>query len=185
MFTEQFSSAAKANFESQVAAASAFNTKAFESVVQLFDLNLRAAKAALAESSVTAQQFLAAKDPRELVTLLAAQSQPAAEKAVAYSRGVAGIAAATQADLAKAAEEQIATRRREATGLADQLLQNAPPGMEQAVAMLKTAMANSGAGYEQINKFAKQANEALEENFNKLFAQYSAPAEKTATRGRK
>lgn len=185
MFTEQFSSAAKANFESQVAAANAFNTKAFEGVAQLFDLNLRAAKAVLAESSATAQQMLAAKDPQALVTLLAAQSQPAAEKAVAYSRGVAGIAAATQAELAKAAEEQVATRRREASGLTDQLLQNAPPGMEQAVAMLKTAMANSSAGYEQINKFAKQANEAFEENLSKLFAQVGAPAEKTAAKGRK
>ncbi|MDO8299920.1 TIGR01841 family phasin [Lacisediminimonas sp.] len=185
MFAEQFSSAAKANFESQVAAANAFNNKAFEGIAQLFDLNLRAARAALAESTATAHQMLAAKDPRELVTLLAAQSQPAAEKTVAYSRQVAGIAAATQAELAKAAEEQTATRTREVAGLVDDLLKNAPPGMEQAVAMLKTTMANSGAGYEQINKFAKQANETFEENFSKLFAQFGATVEKTAARARK
>jgi hypothetical protein len=51
--------------------------------------------------------------------------------------------------------------------------------------MLKTTMANSGAGYEQINKLAKQANETFEANFSKLFAQFGETVETTATRARK
>lgn len=186
MFAEQFSGAAKANFESQLAAVNAFQAKAFESVSQLIDLNLRAARATLEESTATTQQLLAAKDPRDFLALIASQSEPAAAKAVAYSRNVAGIAAAVQADLAKAAEEKAAAHARDAAGLVDQLTKNAPPGMEQAVALMKTAITNASASYEQLNKLTKQANETFEENFGKVFAQYAGAAtEKTAARGRK
>ncbi len=182
MFAEQFSSAAKANFETQFAAAQAFNAKAFEGVSQLVDLNLKAAKASLEESSATVAQLLAAKDVREAVQLLAAQGQPTAAKAVAYTRNLAGIAAATQSELAKAAEAQTAARVREASALIDQLLKNAPPGMEQAAAVVKTAISNASAGVEHFNKLGKQAHEAMEENFGKLFAQFAPQPEKTSRR---
>lgn len=182
MFAEQFSSAAKANLETQLAAAQAFNVKAFEGVSQWVDLNLKAARASLEESSATVSQLLATKDPREALQLLAAQGQPTAAKAVAYTRNLAVIAAATQSELAKAAEEQTAARVKEASALIDQLLKNAPPGMEQAAAAVKTAISNASAGMEHFNKLGKQAHEQLEENFGKLFAQFAPQAGKTARR---
>ena len=49
MFTtpEQFSAAAKTNFEAQIAALSALTNRAFESVTKIVDLNLNIAKASL------------------------------------------------------------------------------------------------------------------------------------------
>lgn len=173
MFAEQFSSVAKANFETQLAAAQAFNARAFDGVSQLVDLNLKAVKASLEESATTAQQFLAAKDPREALQLFSALGQPTAAKAVAYTRNLAGIAASTQQELAKATEEQTAARVKEVSALLDQMLKNAPPGMEQAATVFRTAISNASAGVEHFNKLGKQAHEAMEDNFGKLFAQFS------------
>jgi phasin family protein len=182
MFAEQFSSAAKANLENQIAIAQLFNAKAFEGVSQLVDLNLKAAKASLEESTAAVQQLLAAKDVTEAAQLFAAQGQPTAAKAVAYTRNLAGIAASTQSELAKAAEEQTAARVKEFSALFDQLLKNAPPGMEQAANVFKTAFSNANAGVEHFNKLGKQAHETMEENFGKLFAQFAPTAEKPSRR---
>lgn len=182
MFAEQFSSAAKANLESQFEAATQFHSKAFEGVAQLVDLNLKAARATFEESAITVQQLLAAKDAREVLQLVAAQSQPAAAKAVAYSRNLAGIAATTQSELAKATEEQVSARAREVNSLVDQLLKNAPAGTEQFAALFKTALNNTNAGIEQLNKLSKQANESIEENLGKVFEQFAPGAEKAGRR---
>jgi len=76
---EQFSNATKANFESQFAIFSSLTNKTFEGVEKLVDLNLTAAKASLEDTSSTAKQLLAAKDPQEFFSLSAAQAQPNAE----------------------------------------------------------------------------------------------------------
>ena len=89
---EQFSAAAKTNFEAQIAALSALTTRAFDSVTKIVDLNLNTAKASFEETSAATKQLLAAKDPQEFFSLTSAQTQPAAEKALAYSRTLAGIA---------------------------------------------------------------------------------------------
>eukprot|EP01030_Chromulinospumella_sphaerica_P023131 gene23131-23142_t len=163
---EQFSNATKANFESQFAIFSALTNKAFEGVEKFVDLNLNAAKASLEESSATAKQLLAAKDPQEFFSLATAQAQPAAEKTLAYGRHLASIASSTGAEFSKAAETQIAETNRKVISLVDEVSKNAPAGTENAVAAFKSAIGNANAGYEQFAKTAKQAVESLESNLN-------------------
>ena len=43
---------------------------------------------------------------------------------------------------------------------------NAPAGSENAVAILKSAIGNASAGYEQFSKTSKQAVEAIEANLS-------------------
>src|ERR1044072_6245442 len=94
-FPEQFSNATKANLESQFALFSALTSKTFEVVEKLVDLNINTVKAALEDSSATTRQLLAVKDAQEFFAVSASQAQPAAEKALAYSRQVASIHADT------------------------------------------------------------------------------------------
>lgn len=180
MFADQISGVAKANLEAQIAAANEFGAKAFAGVAQLVELNLRAAKSSLEESSAAASQVMSIKDPKELLDLISSQGQPTAEKALAYSRNLAAIAAAAQAELARSAQEQADARTRQANALIDELSKNAPPGFEQAISLLKQTMSNASAGYEQINKLTKQANESFEENFGKVMNQFVPAAQKTA-----
>jgi phasin family protein len=179
---EQFSNATKANFESQFAIFTALTTKAFEGVEKFVDLNLNAAKASLEESSATTKQLLSAKDPQEFFSLASAQAQPAAEKTLAYGRHLASIASSTSAEFSKAAETQIAETNRKVISLVDEVSKNAPAGSENAVALLKSAIGNANAGYEQFTKTAKQAAESLESNVNSAVSQFTAAASKAAAK---
>ena len=87
---EQFSNVAKANLEAQLSLLTSLTSKAFESVEKVVDLNLNVAKASLEDSAIAAKQLLGAKDPQEFFSLSAAQAQPTAAKAIAYSRHLAG-----------------------------------------------------------------------------------------------
>jgi phasin family protein len=186
MFTtaDQFSAVTKANFEQQLATLTSLTNKAFESVAQLVDLNVSAAKASLENSTAAAQQLLSVKDAQEFFTLSAAQSQPNAEKVLAYSRNLATIASTTQAEFTKAAEAQIAEASKKVSALVDDIAKNAPAGSEKAVALLKSAIDNANASYAQLTKNAKQAADTIEENLTKAAAQFTEATEK-AVKGAK
>lgn len=187
MFTipEQFSNVAKANLEAQLSLLTNLTSKAFESVEKVVDLNLNVAKASLEDSSITARQLLTAKDPQEFFSLTAAQAQPTAAKAIAYGRHLAGIATSAQAELARAAEEQIAETGRKMSALVDDVSKNAPAGSENVIAIVKSAIGNANAGYEQLSKTTKQAVEVMEANMNSAVSQFAQAAEKTTSRARK
>lgn len=187
MFTvpEQFSTVAKANLEAQFALFASLTGKAFESVEKIVDLNLNVAKASLEDSSITAKQLLSAKDPQEFFSLTAAQAQPAAAKAIAYGRHLAGIATSAQAELTRAAEEQIAESGRKVSALVDDVSKNAPAGSENVIAIVKSAIGNANAGYEQFSRTTKQAVEVMEANMNSAVNQFSQAADRTANRARK
>jgi len=181
---EQFSSATKTNLEAQFALFSSLTSKAFEGIEKIVELNLTAAKATLEESTAAAKQLLSAKDPQEFFSLSAAQAQPSAEKAIAYGRHLAAITSGTQAEFSKAAESQIAETNRKVLSLVEEVTKNAPAGSENAVAMLKSAIGNANAGYEQFSKTSKQAVEAIEANLTSAVNQFTQAAEKSrATHG--
>lgn len=177
---EQFSAASKANLEAQFALFTALTNKTFEGVEKLIDLNLNVAKASLEESNAAMKQFLAAKDPQEWMSVASAQAQPNAEKALAYGRHLASIASGVQTEFNKAAEAQIAETSRKVLELVEEVTKNAPAGSENAIALVKSAIGNANAGYEQLTKTTKQAVEALEANLNNAVSQFTPPAAKAA-----
>lgn len=177
---EQFSSATKSNLEAQFALFSSLTGKAFESIEKIVELNLTAAKATLEESTATTKQLLAAKDPQEFFSLSAAQAQPTAEKAIAYSRHLAAITSGVQAEFSKAAESQIAETNRKVISLVEEVTKNAPAGSENAVALFKSAIGNANAGYEQFTKSSKQAVETIEANLASTVSQFTQAAAKAA-----
>jgi phasin family protein len=179
-FPEQFSNATKVNLESQFSMFTALTSKTFEGMEKLVALNISTAKAALENSSATARQLLTVKDPQEFMALTASQAQPSAEKALAYSRQVASIAADTGAEFSRAAEGQFAEVNRKVISLVDEVTKNAPAGSENYVSALKTAISNANAGYEQFSKTTKQAVEAIESNMNAAVSQFSQAAGKAA-----
>ncbi|HEY4071543.1 MAG TPA: phasin family protein [Herbaspirillum sp.] len=184
-FQDQFSAATKSHFETQMALINTLTSKAFEGVEKVIELNLSATKASMEEYAATAKQFGAVKDPQEFTTLATSQAQPSADKAVAYSRHLAGILTSTQSEFAKAAEAQIAENSRKVSLLIDEVSKNAPAGSENAIAMLKSVVGNANAGYEQLTKTTKQAVETMETNLNTAAKQFTAAAEKTTRTAKK
>jgi phasin family protein len=184
-YQDQFSAATKNHFQAQLDLINALTTKTFEGVEKIVELNLSAAKATLEESVAAAQQLATIKDPQELVALVSAQAQPTAEKAAAYGRHLASIVSATQAELTKTAEAQVAETSRKVTTLVDEITKNAPAGSENAIALLKSAIGNANASYEQLTKNTKQAVETLEGHISNATKQFTQAAEKTTARAKK
>jgi len=161
---EQLVAAHKANLETLFE----LTNKAFEGVEKLVELNLSAAKAAMAEAAQNTKLALSAKDPQELVALQTSLMQPAAEKAAAYGRYVYEIAASTGAEVSRVAEAQAAEAQAKFMALVDTAVKNAPAGTENGVALIKSAVAAANNAIETAQKAAKQAAEVAEANFNAM-----------------
>jgi phasin family protein len=169
---EQFAAANKAALDNLVT----LTQQAFKGIEQLVELNMAAARSSLDETAEKAKAALGVKDAQEFLNLQAGLLQPAQDKAVAYGRQVADIAAATQAEVTKLAEAQVKAAQEQFQSLVDAAAKSAPAGSEQAVAAVKTAMANTQAAFDTVQKAAKQAVSVAEANFKTL----SNTAESTA-----
>ena len=170
---EQVLAAHKANVETLFG----LTNKAFEGVEKLVELNLQVAKATMSEASENFQAALSVKDAQELLALQAGLLQPAAEKAAAYSRHLYDIATNTNADLSKMVEAQAAEVQAKFMGSVDAAMRNAPAGTENAVALVKSAVAAANNAFEGVQKAAKQAANVAESSFQAI----AASAEKATT----
>jgi phasin family protein len=169
---EQIAATNKANLDALVA----LSQQAFKGIEQLVELNMQAARSALEESADKARAALSATDPQSLLAVQSSLLQPASEKAVAYGKQVADIAAATQAEVTKLAEAQVAQAQAQLSALVEAAAKNAPAGSENAVAVFKSAVANATSAFDTVQKAAKQAASVAEANLKTL----SASAESTA-----
>ena len=178
---EQLIAAHKANVETLFG----LTNKAFEGVEKLVELNLQVAKASLGEASDHTKAVLSVKDAQELLALQAALLQPAAEKAAAYSRHVYDIAAATNAEVNKVAETQIAEAQKKFLAVVDTAVKNAPAGTENAVALVKSAVSAANNAFESVHKAAKQAADVAEANFQAITTSATKAATQAAAKTRR
>lgn len=161
---EQLMAAQKANI------ATLFNLgqKAFEGVEKLVELNMQVAKTSMDEVAEHTKAVLAAKDPQELLALQAALLQPSAEKAAAYGRHLYDIASATSTEVSKMAESQVAEAQTKFMSVVDNAVKNAPAGTENAVVLVKSAVAAANNAFDTVQKAAKQAADVAEANFQAM-----------------
>ena len=161
---DQIVAANKANLETLVG----LTNKAFAGVEQLIELNLAAAKAALADSQSQAQAALSVKDAQQLLALQASMFQPLAEKAVAYNRHLVDIANGTGSHFQGHIEAQVAEAQKAFHAMVENAAKNAPAGSESAVAAFKTAVAAGNNALESVQKAVKQATEVAEANYKNM-----------------
>jgi phasin family protein len=158
---EQIVASNKANLDTLFS----LTTKAFAGVEKMVELNVTAAKAALAESTEHAKASMSVKDAQEFMALQAGMIQPLAEKTAAYSRHLYDIATSASAEFTKNIEEQAADAQKKFMGLVDTAAKNAPAGSESAVTMMKSAVTAANNAFESVQKSVKQATEMAEKNF--------------------
>ncbi len=157
---------------------------AFEGMEKLIELNIQVAKTAMVEAAATTKAAMSVKDAQELMALQAGLLQPAAEKAAAYSRHVYEIAASTGADVGRVAEAKASDAQAKFAAVVDTAAKNAPAGTENAVALMKSAMAAATNAIESIQKAAKQAADVADANFQAL-SSTAVRATQAASKSRK
>ena len=160
MNNEQILDAQKSNIE----AFFGLTNKAFEGVEKLVELNVQAAKTALQELADNAKAALAVKDAQGLFQLQASLVQPVAEKAAAYGRHVMTITTEAGDEVRKVAEGEVAKAQRNLTAFIDSATKNAPAGSENAVSLVRSAVAAANNVYETVQKAAKQAADVADAN---------------------
>jgi phasin family protein len=117
-FTQQsLSPAIKSQLDAQFSLFSAMSKKMFESAQKINELNVQVAETVIEESLTSAKQLFTATNQNEALSIMAGQSQPAAEKIRAYQQHVQNILAEAGVGMAKTLESHApeATRAAEAT----------------------------------------------------------------------
>ena len=172
---EQYMTSSKAFLESQTTAFNTLATTVLESAEKVATLNLAAFKASAADAGNVMSQASNARDPQEFYAMISSQVQPNAEKAASYTRYLGEIFAEAQSVFSKTIEAQIAEVSRVGAAMVDQVSASAPAGSSDAMAVVKSMMGTANAAYEQLNKTAKQAGEAIQAQTAGLSAQYGQP----------
>ncbi|MDE1997966.1 MAG: phasin family protein [Burkholderiales bacterium] len=157
-----------ANHKANVATLFDLGQKAFEGVEKVLELNLQVAKTTMDEVAEHTKAVLAVKDAQELLALQTSLLQPSAEKAAAYSRHLYDIASSTSTEVSKLAESQIAEAQKKFMSVVDNAVKNAPAGTENAVVMVKSAVAAANNAFDTVQKAAKQAADVAEANFQAI-----------------
>jgi len=157
-----------ANQKAHIATLFDLGQKAFEGVEKVLELNLQVAKTSLDEAAEHAKAVLAVKDAQELLALQSSLLQPSAEKAAAYSRHLYDIASSTGSEVTKLAEAQLAEAQKKFVSVVDNAVKNAPAGSENAVVLVKSAVAAANNAFDSVQKAAKQAADVAEANFQAI-----------------
>ncbi|MFM1858893.1 MAG: hypothetical protein RL133_393 [Pseudomonadota bacterium] len=160
MTPEQFMNAVKHSQAAMVEMAA----RTLECMEKHMDLNLKAAKANLADATEAANQLLGVKDATEFVNLSQSMAQPGLSKAASYSRNAYNINAETVGEFAKLVESRVEEANKTMANTMNELTKSAPAGTEGMVAMMKSAFAASNSAFDAINKASKQVVEMVEAN---------------------
>jgi phasin family protein len=161
MTAEQMVAAQKAHVE----ALFSLGKKSFEGFKKVVELNVQTAETSMSDASEAMQALLSAKDAQEALAVYSKLMEPVAEKLASYSRHGYDIYTATSGEVGKVVEEQSAEMQRKYMAVVDTAVKNAPAGSENAVALMKSAVAAANNAFETVQKAAKQAADVAEANF--------------------
>lgn len=171
---EQLVALNKANLE----VAAKFAGVALQGAERILDIQVKAARAVFADGVENVKTLAAVKDVQQLAAIKDDLAQPAIEKATAYARSVYDVAAATQAEIGKLVEEQIAEFNKQVVTTLDRMAKTAPAGSEIGIAALKSGIAAVNSAYDNMSKVSKQFAEAAQTNFESVAKQAVSGATK-------
>ncbi len=182
MFTnpEQFANATKALFEFQLETFNTLTSKAVQGVEQVVALNLATAKAQMEDQLAAGKELSQSATPKEALSLAAAKVQPGMAGAAAYNEQLAAIIGEIREEFSRAADAHMTEAKSTLSALIYDVTKNVRPGSENAVQIVKTAIDNAFAGYEQVTKATKQAVASVESQIAKASAIVEQTTEKAA-----
>ena len=172
MFTnpEQFANATKALFEFQLETFNTLTSKTLQGVEQVMALNLSTAKSQVENNLAAGKEISQASDPKAAISLAAAKVQPGVAGAVAYNLQLGAIIGELREEFTRAADAHMAEAKNNLSALIHDVTKNVRPGSENAVQIVKSAIDNAFAGYEQVTKATKQAVQSVEAEIAKATA---------------
>lgn len=178
--TDHYSSASKEFFNAQLAAFNALTSVAMHGAEKIVALNMETVKASAEASTVAAKRLLTAKDPQVFFELATTYAKPNAETVAAYSHHLTDILSSSKEEFTKVIESQAAAVQGKVSDLVNAVAKDAPKGSENAMAMLKSSVANAHDGYEKMKGATKHVVDATQKHVAKAAGQ-ATDAVKKAT----
>jgi len=146
-----------------------------ESTKRLADLNLTVAREMVVEGVKSVNSLSNIKDLKEVIALQTHNAKPAANKTLAYSRGVYEILAQANSESKEIGEAQVAEVNKQVATALDNAAKSAPAGSEPIVALVKSTMSAATNAMDQVTKVNKQLAAAAESNVAAAFAAAEKP----------
>ncbi len=153
---------------------------ALEGAERMLEVQLKAAKSAFADGVQQAKTLSEVKDPQEFAQIKNTLLQPNLENATAYVKSVYDVATATQSEISKLVEEQVAEFNKQVVTGLDKIVKLAPAGSEVAVAAVKSTISAINSTYDNLSKSAKQVAEMTQANVEAATSQVVHASKKKA-----
>ncbi|CDG82425.1 phasin family domain protein [Janthinobacterium agaricidamnosum NBRC 102515 = DSM 9628] len=163
-YSRSVSPAAKNHLEAHLSFFNDLSKSLFRSVQQFSDLNLQLAQTLLEEGTNTSHEILTSEKPEEIFNVAAAHAQPAAEKLRVYQQHVSRLAADTQVDFAKVAEDHIVETSRTAKALAEEVARIATEETEKSVRKQQDAIQRISEPFQRFSDGAQHRDAARAES---------------------
>ncbi len=117
--------ALRAHLESQVDFMNQFTQKAYDTLREVSEMNLKLARQMVEGSMHASHEMLNCTDPMQLTQAAVKQVQPATERLRSYQQHLLTVMAGAQAAFAHAAEARIPEATRSASAIADEMARHA------------------------------------------------------------
>ena len=158
--TEQFAALNQAGVSNAIKLASL----SIENTEKLVQLNLNAARIAVAQAVESAKAAAAVRDVQELLALRAKFTEAGVQSATGYSRNLYELSSEAQAGFSALAEESWASYTKGVASWVEKASKAAPAGSDVAVNALKSTFAASTAAFDQFQKATKQVANLADAN---------------------
>lgn len=120
-FSQSVTPAVRTHLEAQIAFMNDLSKSLFRSFQQMCDLNIQLTQTMLEESALAGNSMLTANRQSDVLSAAASRAQPASEKLRAYQQHISRVAADTQVEMARVAEQHVQETTRTARALADEV----------------------------------------------------------------
>ena len=132
-FPQAIAPAVKSHIDAQAAFLNDMSKSLFASFQQMCDLNIQLVQTMLEETTLASKQVLSADRQSELLSAATSRTQPTADKLRAYQQHITRLAADSQVELARVAEEHVQHTTRTARELANEVARNATEQTERGI----------------------------------------------------
>jgi phasin family protein len=163
---EQFAQATKALFEFQLETFSSLTSKAVQGLEQVVQLNIDTAKSGVERGLEASRAIGGATDPKAAMAAASARMQNLTNL-TEYNKQLGQVLSDIHKDFTEAADAHLAEAKSNLSALIYDVTKNVPPGTENAVEIVKTAIDNAFKGYEQVTTATRQAVAAFEDQLAK------------------
>jgi phasin family protein len=151
---QQLLAATHLQTEHQLELWTALHSVMLDAVDQIADLHLHVVRETLGESTAFAAQWLAPRNPQDLLSSVSDQVQPNVERLTAYTCQLTEIANIMRRDIGQIVQEELQNVRQQAATTMEGMM--APSDGDAFAAWLQSALDAANAGHKQLMATAAQ-----------------------------